>query len=76
MNQRGEKNHWSKLTEADVLNIRRTWANNKSAKELAAMYGVSRVTIEKVVNQISWTHLPSVDDFRRRLEWEKHLREL
>lgn len=71
MNQRGEKNHWHKLTEAEVLRIRQTWANNKTAKELAAIYNVAPITITKIVNQQAWTHLPSVDDIRRTEEWEK-----
>ena len=61
----GEDNGSAKLTEEQVLQIRMIWANNKTAKELADKYGVARVTIEKIVNQQAWKHLPSVDDFIR-----------
>jgi len=62
---KGEDNGTSKLTSEQVLEIRMIWARNMTAKELAAKYGVARITIEKIVNQQSWKHLPSVDDFIR-----------
>lgn len=63
MNQKGEANNLSKLTEQQVLEIRKIWAQNMSAKQLAARYGVKPLTIYKIVNQQSWKHLPSVIDF-------------
>lgn len=68
MNQSGERNGCHKLTERQVVEIRRTWANNKTAKDLAAIYNVAPITITKVVNQMTWTHLPSVDDYRREYD--------
>lgn len=63
MNQKGEANHKSRLTEQQVLEIRRIWAQNMSAKQLAARYGVEPITIYKIIAQQSWKHLPSVTDF-------------
>lgn len=54
-----------RLTDDDVIEIRRTWANSLTQKDLARKYGVSLHTIVSIIAQHSWKHLPSVDDFRR-----------
>jgi len=56
--RRGEKHHAAKLTEADVVAIRRHWQPG-SARELAQRYGVSIGTIYKIVNHQGWTWIPS-----------------
>lgn len=61
-----------KLDAQKVMEIRWIWANNKSAKEIAAMYEISPITVTKIVNQQSWKNLPSVDDYRRSIEWGNH----
>lgn len=43
------------LTAQKVLEIR---ASNKSQNDLAIQYGVKRDTISKIVNRITWKHLP------------------
>lgn len=42
---------WSKLSDADVLEIRRAWhAGEKTQQQLAAEYGVTKLTILKTVH--------------------------
>ena len=64
---KGEEHPCHRLTEDDVIDIRRTWAKNVTQKSMAEKYGVSEYTICSVIAQHSWKHLPSVDDYRRKL---------
>ncbi len=55
----GEKHHWSKMTEEQVLEARELRKQNKkfwTYSRLAHRYGVSR-GISAVINGISWRHL-------------------
>jgi hypothetical protein len=53
---RGEDRTQAKLTEAAVLEIRARWpAENQ--RTLAVAYGVSQMTISRVVRRVRWTHL-------------------
>lgn len=53
---KGENNGRSKLTEADVLEIRAMYpAENKSA--IARKYRVSPPTINQIVRRVTWRHL-------------------
>lgn len=52
--KQGERNARSKLTEAQVIEIR---LSNDSAKQLAAQYGVNRTTIEAIWTRKTWSHL-------------------
>lgn len=63
--QKGERNPTHRLTEDEIMEIRRIWARNVTAKELAAKYGVAPITIYKVVSDQCWTHLPGVAEIRR-----------
>ncbi len=51
---RGEKHGGAKLTEKDVLEIRRLSAEGKSYSTLAGEYGVSKATIAFVVTRRKW----------------------
>ena len=63
----GQKNPISKLTEADVLEIRELAKDSliqgkhqskmKLYEELAQAYRVNKYTIKNVVERISWTHI-------------------
>jgi hypothetical protein len=53
----GEKNQKSKLTEAQVIEIRALAKQGKSRKEIGEMYGVSAVSISYIVLRRTWTHL-------------------
>jgi hypothetical protein len=55
-NNRGENNGRAKLTEADVLDIQ-ALDGDCSRKELAAMYGVTEMTICRIVNNKGWKHV-------------------
>jgi len=60
--QKGDKNYHHKLTSEEVMEIRQIWARNMTAGEIAAKYGIAPITVYKVVNDMCWTHLPSVTD--------------
>jgi hypothetical protein len=51
----GSRNPFSKLTEAQVLEIRRR--HNEIGKLLAAEFNVSRTTISCVINRTLWKHI-------------------
>lgn len=54
----GEKNGRSKLTNAQVLDIRKQVAEKTAtAKQMAVQYGVTYHTIYGIVNRISWKHI-------------------
>lgn len=51
---RGSRHGMSKLSEADVVQIR---SSTSSRKELAVKYGVSRTTIDSIITRKAWTWL-------------------
>jgi len=53
---RGEARTQAKLTDAAVLEIRARWPAEKQYT-LAAEFGVSQMTISRIVNRVRWTHL-------------------
>ena len=55
--QRGEKRPLAKLTEYDVIQIRRRHAEGESQKSLAREYGVDPSTIKQVRLRRAWTHV-------------------
>ena len=55
---RGELSGMSKLTEADVIEIRRRYAKGEVTKmQLGRLYGVSDVSIGRIVNRVNWKHI-------------------
>jgi hypothetical protein len=57
----GERNRHAKLTEAQVQSIRAEyWYKNgrSNIRELAAKYGMSRITLTAIVSGRIWKHLP------------------
>ena len=54
---RGEKFPQAKLTENNVMEIRRRSANGETLDALAAAFGVSQTTISYVKNGIKWKYL-------------------
>lgn len=58
----GEKHGASKLTEADVLEIRKRYATGRiTQRALAEEYGVTQSVISEIVNRKIWTHLPNYE---------------
>jgi len=56
--QRGEKSHYAKLKEKDVIEIRRLCHTKTTSHEkIAALYGVSRANIGYIHNRKSWTNI-------------------
>lgn len=56
-NARGEQNGRRKLTEVDVLRIRRGYYADMAPKEIAKKLGVSCMTIYLVLRGVTWKHL-------------------
>ena len=56
--KRGDENKASKLTEKDVLEIRRMRSEyNYSLKEITKMFNVGRNSISNVLNKKTWKHI-------------------
>jgi hypothetical protein len=55
---RGENAGRSKVTEKQVLKIRRLYREGTSRKRLAKRYGLSYGGLSKIVTYVSWKHLP------------------
>ena len=54
---RGELNGQSKLTEPEVLSIKKLCAEGiLSQREIASIYEVSQSRVSKIVNGLSWRH--------------------
>ena len=52
----GEKNHQSKLTEADVLAIR-SLAGAITLREIAAQFQISQSQVSNIIRRINWAHV-------------------
>jgi Mor family transcriptional regulator len=57
INQKGIKNPSAKLTERQVRQIRRQYAQGRKQCELVQQYHSSPTTIHNVVNRKTWTHI-------------------
>lgn len=59
--QRGEANCWHKLTESEVLAIRKlhdpAWHSGFGYKALAAMFGVSDRSVRRIIKREKWKHI-------------------
>jgi hypothetical protein len=58
LRQRGEAHPKSKLTTAQVVEIRKLLADNMSERKIAAKMGVTRGSITAIKHGISWKHVP------------------
>lgn len=68
--QRGVRNAFAKLTDADVLRIVEMKSSGISTSEIARTMGVSRMAIYLVVSGKGWTHVAGMEDLRARLAAE------
>lgn len=58
VNRRGVNNHFSKLTEAQVIAIRKEYVPGVTTqKRLGDTYGVNACVISEIVNRKIWTHI-------------------
>lgn len=64
----GERNHFAKLTEADVLQIR---GDSRTQAVIARDYGVSRANISAIRSGKSWAHLiaPGISPDPHKTRW-------
>ena len=53
----GTKNAQSKLTEAQVLEIRDRYAAGESGKALAAEFGIAQPTVVEICKRRTWRHI-------------------
>lgn len=53
----GEATHVAKLTEAEVLDIRRRYADGEGQKEIGALYGINQPQVSRIVNRKRWAHI-------------------
>jgi hypothetical protein len=51
---RGERHSQAKLTEADVVHIRREYGSGPTQREIAKRHGVSIGTVSMIVNKKIW----------------------
>tara|TARA_R110000868_G_scaffold2397_2_gene17840 strand:+ start:3743 stop:4225 length:483 start_codon:yes stop_codon:yes gene_type:complete len=60
-NHHGEHNTKAKLTETDVINIRKEFVRiserNSNCAELAEKYSVSISAIGRIISRVSWSHI-------------------
>lgn len=56
----GTTNHFSKLTDSDVLAIRKL-AKNQTHQSIADQFNVSQPTVTDIVNRRTWKHLSELD---------------
>jgi hypothetical protein len=54
---RGSRHGQSKLTEADVKQIRLSRAEGQTQRIIAAQFGVGQDVISRIVNRRTWTHV-------------------
>ena len=55
--QRGDNNATSKVTELQVLEIRKLYLQGSTCKELSKIYGLHYKSIGRIVKRISWKHV-------------------
>jgi group I intron endonuclease len=55
--QKGEGNYNSKLTEADIREIRRLSEEGHTNTHIGKIFEVSNFTISKIVRRVSWKHV-------------------
>jgi len=53
----GEKHHYAKLTNDDVLEIRRRAANGELHRVIAADFPVTSSSVQYIVNRRTWRHI-------------------
>ena len=57
----GEDKHGAKLTDEDVVAIRRLYARGVTPSKMAPIFGVHEGTVRAVVRRTDWKHVASAD---------------
>lgn len=56
--RRGSKNHMAKISEKDVIKIRKLWRKKEmSLKEIAILFNMASATISQIANYKRWKHV-------------------
>jgi len=55
--RRGETHHTAKLSEADVIAIRRMRASGETQQAVADRFGIALTTVRKIHLRLTWSHL-------------------
>lgn len=55
---RGSKVGGSKLTEADVVEIRRRYSSGEKVKALSAEFGIHEMSVYPILQRKTWRHVP------------------
>ena len=63
---RGERNHFAKLIDSQVIEIRTLYAQGATQQQISEQFPASREAISCIVNGKTWKHLPIQDNpFKR-----------
>ena len=54
----GERHYNARLSDADVIDMRRRKENHQTIKDIAARYGISPSYAQKIIYSERWAHLP------------------
>lgn len=54
---RGEKHPKAKLTEKDVLQIRKYFDDGLNKKDIASKYNITQQAVNRIVKRIAWSHI-------------------
>jgi len=60
----GEESHLSKITESDIVKIKKLWGYNIEREIIAHVFNISYAQISRIVNNKNWKHL-----YKRNNEW-------
>jgi predicted DNA-binding protein (UPF0251 family) len=53
----GERSHYAKLTEKEVLAIRQAFEEGVSQKEIASRFGVHPTTVNQIIHRVTWRNV-------------------
>lgn len=68
--QRGERQHMAKLTDADVIAIRKAASAGEIYKAIGERFGISRANVSNIVLGNTWKHLAPAESNRGGREHE------
>ncbi len=54
----GARHHQAKLTDSDVIEIRRLKASGETERTIAAKYSISQSLVGHIARRLKWRHLP------------------